>query len=257
MKLIKKNFLNDFSGAWIFFTIFPKLPFIYPRFKKITQYAPLFGLLIGYIQSFIFTSLVQNSWPISASASICIVSGILITGGLHIDGLMDTVDGIYAGKDKFIKAMKDSRVGAFGVQAIIIITLIQLASLIKMEDKIFHTLPICLFWGRVSIMIYIDKFKYFDYKRKSVNHQKYWRGLKRESILSILLLILFGTYHLMTSVSYFNFAKTLLLLTLGLFIAWIIPIFLGKKTGGVNGDTCGASIVLTETFMLFIYAIAL
>jgi len=257
LKLIKKNFLNDFAGAWIFFTIFPKLPFIHPRFKNITQYAPLLGIFIGYIQSLIFVGLKNNSWPTFASASICITSGFLITGGLHVDGLMDTFDGLYAGKDKFIKAMKDSRVGAFGVQAIILIILIQLASFLKIENKILHVLPICLFWGRVSTLIYIDKFKYFNYKRKSFSHQKYWRGLNKESHVSILLLFLLGSYNLIFSDSYLLILKKILLLLIGFFCAWRIPILLGNKTGGVNGDTCGASVVLTETVMLFIYAIVL
>ena len=257
MKLIKKNFLNDFAGAWIFYTIFPKLSFIQPRFKNIAQCSPFLGILIGYIQSLIFIISINNSWPIFASASICIASGLLITGGLHIDGLMDTFDGLYAGKDKFIKAMKDSRVGAFGVQAFILVLLIQLASITKIGDKIFHILPICLFWGRVSTLIYIDKFKYFNYKRKSFSHQRYWKGLIKESRLSIFILISLGTYNLILSDSYFILLKTLLLLLIGFLCAWKIPMLLGNKTGGVNGDTCGASIVLTETIMLFIYAIAL
>ena len=44
---------------------------------------------------------------------------------------------------------------------------------------------------------------------------------------------------------------------IGMFFAWRIPLWLGHQTGGVNGDTCGASVVLTETIMLFIYAIVL
>ena len=173
-----------------------------------------------------------------------------------MDGLMDTFDGLYAGKDKFIKAMKDSRVGAFGVQAFILIILIQLASITKIGDKIIHILPICLFWGRVSTLIYIDKFKYFNYKRKSFSHQKHWRGLNKELRLPILILILLGSYNLILSNSYFIVSKTLLLLLIGFLCSCKIPVFLGNKTGGVNGDTCGASIVLTETIILFIYAIA-
>ena len=95
------------------------------------------GLIIGYIQSLIFLILSNNSWPNIASVMICVVSGYFITGGLHIDGLMDTFDGIYAGRKKMLKAMKDSRVGSFGVQALLIITLIQFASLIKINDYIF------------------------------------------------------------------------------------------------------------------------
>ena len=217
----------------------------------------MLGIFIGYIQSLIFIILKNNSWPIFSSASLCIASGFLITGGLHLDGLMDTFDGLFAGKDKFIKAMKDSRVGAFGVQSIILITLIQLASIIKIEDKILHVLPICLFWGRVSTLIYIDKFKYFNYQRRYFSHQKYWRGIKKESRISILILILLGSSILILSDSYIIIFRRILLLLIGFLFAWRIPILLGNKTGGVNGDTCGASIVLTETVMLFIYAIAL
>ena len=217
----------------------------------------MLGIFIGHIQSLIFIILKNNSWPIFSSASLCIASGFLITGGLHLDGLMDTFDGLFAGKDKFIKAMKDSRVGAFGVQSIILITLIQLASIIKIEDKIFHVLPICLFWGRVSTLIYIDKFKYFNYQRRYFSHQKYWRGIKKESRISILILILLGSSILILSDSYIIIFRRILLLLIGFLFAWRIPILLGNKTGGVNGDTCGASIVLTETVMLFIYAIAL
>ena len=115
------------AGSWIFYTTFPKIPLINPEFKNIAQFAPPLGFFIGTIQSYIFLFLRTNSWSIYASALICLASGYLITGGLHIDGLMDTFDGIFAGKKKRLKAMKDSKVGSFGVQALVFITLIQIA----------------------------------------------------------------------------------------------------------------------------------
>tara|TARA_B100000963_G_scaffold265440_1_gene233626 strand:- start:1201 stop:1710 length:510 start_codon:yes stop_codon:yes gene_type:complete len=169
---------------------------------------------------------------------------------------MDTFDGLYAGKKKFLKAMKDSRVGAFGVQAIILITLVQLASLSRIDDKIIHILPLCCFWGRLSTLIYIDNFKYFNYKRSSFSHQKSWRGLKKESKISIFCLIIYS-FYLIKSQLYFGILKTALLFIAALICSWRIPFLLGNRTGGVNGDTCGASIVLTETAILFIHAIAL
>ena len=101
---IKSNFINNLAGAWIFYTTFPKIPFISPKFKNIAQFAPSLGFLIGLIQSSIYLVLTNNSWSILASILICIASGYLITGGLHIDGLMDTFDGIFAGKKKLLKA---------------------------------------------------------------------------------------------------------------------------------------------------------
>jgi len=65
-----------------------------------------------------------------------LASGYLITGGLHLDGLMDTFDGIFAGKKKRLKAMKDSKVGSFGVQSLVFITLIQIACILKIQNQI-------------------------------------------------------------------------------------------------------------------------
>ena len=46
---------------------------------------------------------------------------------------MDTFDGIFAGKKKRLKAMKDSKVGSFGVQSLVFITLIQIACILKIQ----------------------------------------------------------------------------------------------------------------------------
>ena len=128
------------AGSWIFYTTFPKIPLINPEFKNIAQFAPPLGFLIGTIQSYIFLFLTTNSWSIYASALICLASGYLITGGLHIDGLMDTFDGIFAGKKKRLKAMKDSKIGSFGVQALVFITLIQIACILKIQNLIIFIL---------------------------------------------------------------------------------------------------------------------
>jgi len=183
------------AGSWIFYTTFPKLPFINPEFKNIAQFAPLLGFFIGTIQSYIFLFLRTNSWSIYASALICLASGYLITGGLHLDGLMDTFDGIFANKKKRLKAMKDSKVGAFGVQSLIFITLIQIACLLKIQNQIIFVLPICLFWGRFSNLFFIEKFKYISYNQKSISHKKFWKGLRKESLISIIFLLIFISYR--------------------------------------------------------------
>ena len=114
----------------MFYTILPQWPFVKPRFERIARFAPLIGLLIGFIQSFFWLLLRYFNWPTISVALISIAISICITGGLHIDGLMDTADGIGAGSSKRIEAMKDSRVGAIGVQSLVIILILQILSLI-------------------------------------------------------------------------------------------------------------------------------
>ncbi len=233
------------------------MPFISPKFKNIAQFAPILGIFIGLIQSLIYLLLRNNSWSVYASVSICLASGYLITGGLHLDGLMDTFDGIFAGKNKCLKAMKDSQVGAFGVQSLFFITLIQIACLIKVQNQIIMILPICLFWGRFSTLIYIDKFKYITLETKSISHKKYWNGFKKESLVSLIFICIFVIYYLtVNNPVQFIIQKTFLLF-IGFFISYLIPKILGSKIGGFTGDACGASVVLVETTMLFIHAVLL
>jgi len=245
------------AGSWIFYTTFPKLPLIKPEFKNIAQFAPPLGFLIGTIQSYIFLFFITNSWSIYASALICLASGYLITGGLHIDGLMDTFDGIFAGEKKRLKAMKDSKVGSFGVQALVFKTLIQIACILKIQNLVIFVLPICLFWGRFSNLFFIEKFKYISYKKKSVSHKKFWNGFKKESLISIIFLLIFIAYQFISITSQAILIKFLILILIGIFLSYCIPNILGNKIGGFNGDACGASVVLVETAMLFMHAILL
>jgi len=245
------------AGSWIFYTTFPKIPFIKPEFKNIAQFAPPLGFFIGTIQSYIFLFLRTNSWSIFSSALICLASGYLITGGLHLDGLMDTFDGIFAGKKKRLKAMKDSKVGSFGVQSLFFITLIQIASILKIQNLIIFVLPICLFWGRFSNLFFIEKFKYMSYKKKSISHKKFWNGFKKESFISIIFLLSFIAYQLAKITSQAILIKFFILILIGIFLSYLIPNILGNKIGGFNGDACGASVVLVETAMLFMHAILL
>ena len=245
------------AGSWIFYTTFPKIPLINPEFKNIAQFAPLLGFFIGTIQSIIFIFLKASSWSIYASVLICLASGYLITGGLHLDGLMDTFDGIFAGKKKRLKAMKDSKVGSFGVQSLVFITLIQIGCILKIQNQIIIVLPICLFWGRFSNLFFIEKFKYLSYKTKSISHKKFWNGFKKESLISIIFLCIFIAYQLFSITSQAILIKFLILILIGVFLSYSIPNILGNMIGGFNGDACGASIVLVETAMLFMYAILL
>ena len=233
------------------------MPFISPKFKNIAQFAPILGFFIGLFQSLIYLILRSNSWSVYASVPICLASGYLMTGGLHLDGLMDTFDGIYAGKNKCLKAMKDSRVGAFGVQSLFFITLIQIACLFKIQSQIIFILPICLFWGRFSTLIFIDKFKYITLETKSISHKKYWNGFIKESLVSIIFIFIFIIFSLISYKSTFFILENLFLLLIGFFVSYKIPKILGSKIGGFNGDACGASVVLVETTMLFIHAILL
>ncbi len=242
----------------MFYTVLPQWPFIKPTFKRIVRFAPLVGLFIGFLQSFSWLLLTYFNWPTISAALISIGIGIFITGGLHIDGLMDTADGIGAGPSKRLKAMKDSNVGAMGVQSLLIIFILQIAAIIKLDFYAPFAFPLAAFWGRISQIFAIGNYKYIYTSESASMHKKYWKGISleiRPSIIIICLVIVFFIFS-----NNINQSNSLLLISCflsGLTTSILTPYFLNKSLGGHNGDSYGASLVITETINLLILSIIL
>ena len=242
----------------MFYTILPQWPKIKPRFKRIARFAPLIGILIGFLQSFCWLLLSHFNWPNISAALISIAISIFITGGLHIDGLMDTADGIGAGPSKRIEAMKDSRVGAIGVQSLAIILMLQLAAIIKLGFYAPLAFPLAGFWGRLSQVFAIGNYESI-FKKESISiHKKHWQGISKE-IRPALIIICIGALSFLFNTN-LSVSTSLLLISciaLGLITSISIPYFINKSLGGHNGDTYGASLVITETTNLLILSIIL
>jgi len=242
----------------VFYTILPQWPLIKPRFKRIARFAPLIGLFIGFIQSFSWLLLKYFNWPNISSALISIAISIFITGGLHIDGLMDTADGIGAGPSKRLEAIKDSRVGAIGIQSLVIILILQIAAIIKLGFYAPFAFPLAAFWGRVSQIFAIGNYKYIFKNESGSIHKKNWKGISNE-IKPTLIIICLGIIFFLFSTN-INLSNILLLIYFilsGLITAILIPYFINKSLGGQNGDSYGAGLVITETTNLLILSIIL
>ena len=108
---------------------------------------PFFWLLLKYF-----------NWPDISVALISFAISVVITGGLHIDGLMDTADGIGAGPSKRVEAMKDSRVGAIGVQSLIIILILSLYLIYILKDPFRSLVPLHLPTLQVQSMTFYQSF---------------------------------------------------------------------------------------------------
>ncbi len=95
---------------------------------------PFVGLVIG--------ALTWLTWKGTMFALPPLVAGILtllvwviLTGGLHLDGLADCCDGLFvsAEKERRLEVMKDPHVGAFGVVGLILILLLKVAALVSLS----------------------------------------------------------------------------------------------------------------------------
>jgi len=98
-----------------------------------TIFFPAVGLIIGGL---LYTAgLLSNLIFIpEVSSALVLLIWVVITGGLHLDGLADLADGMGGGKtrDEKLSIMKDSRTGAFGAIALIIQLLIKWALILQL-----------------------------------------------------------------------------------------------------------------------------
>ena len=108
-------------------------------FGKSVVAFPYVGLIIGLILALLY-GILSPFIPLVPLMLILVIAEFLITGGLHADGLMDTSDGLFSGRerDRKLEIMKDSRIGSFGVVAFVFVTLLkwQLLTAIPTEEFI-------------------------------------------------------------------------------------------------------------------------
>lgn len=78
---------------------------------------------------------VLSPWlPSTAAAALLLAVLLLATGALHLDGLMDSFDGLFGGRDRAgrLAIMRDSRVGSYGVAAAASVLLVEYGSLVSL-----------------------------------------------------------------------------------------------------------------------------
>lgn len=92
--------------------------------------APLVGALLGLALAGVGAGLRTLGSPALVAAGVTVAAGALLTRGLHLDGLADTIDalGSYRSGDQALAIMKKPDIGPFGVAAIATTLLIQVAA---------------------------------------------------------------------------------------------------------------------------------
>lgn len=244
--------IRDGSGAWVFYSVLPAWPGIQPRFERIARFAPLVGLVLGLVQA-LFWWLTSAWLPLVAQVSLVIVLGILLTGGLHLDGAMDAADGLAAGP-RALEAMQDSRVGASGAQALALVLLLKVAALASLAQAAPVALLWAALWGRVAPLFAMATFPYLRPEGGSAAfHRSHWRGLARE-----LRPALVGAALLLAGLVWAGAAPAQLWMgVLAGLPALLVPLGLGRRLGGHSGDTYGACVEWTEALALLLCGLML
>lgn len=92
---------------------------------------PLVGAVLGALGAALASGALWLGVTPGVTAVLVLALTAMLTGGLHEDGLSDTADGLYGGwtKARRLEIMKDSRVGSYGVLALVLVTLARWSAL--------------------------------------------------------------------------------------------------------------------------------
>jgi len=131
-------YARDLMGCLRFFTRLPIPALAFesdihamPDFAHAVRMLPLAGALIGGLGGLLLLGLTALRLPVPLVAALVLALLAALTGGLHEDGLADVADGLGGGKDiaRKLEIMKDSRLGTYGVLALVFSALARLAAL--------------------------------------------------------------------------------------------------------------------------------
>ncbi len=98
---------------------------------------PVAGAIIGAVAA--VTGALAGGLPTTVQAALILATLVILTGAIHEDGLADSADGLWGGwePERRLEIMKDSRIGAFGVLALILSLLIRWAALVAVLEAGF------------------------------------------------------------------------------------------------------------------------
>ncbi|MCP4380240.1 MAG: adenosylcobinamide-GDP ribazoletransferase [Hyphomicrobiales bacterium] len=102
-----------------------------PHFARAARIFPVVGAVIGLVGGLVLVAATLLGVPASIAAALAVVATLVLTGGLHEDGLADTFDGFGGGgtQDRKLEIMRDSRLGTYGAAALVMSILIRVLAL--------------------------------------------------------------------------------------------------------------------------------
>ena len=203
-------------------------------FGRSTRFFPLVGVVLGALYLLVaLACLAFLGLPSYTGKAILVLLPLLLTGGLHADGFMDTVDGLFSGRsrERMLEIMKDSRTGSFGVAAF--------AGLLLLNWSLLLDLP-----APVLLMAMLLAVAHFPYARPSGMGQAFAAMADRRAVL-------IGLVTSLVFVAPWGIAAIAALL-IGLLFAFLFGRYAEKKLGGLTGDVYGAIEFMTEVLVLFV-----
>ena len=237
-------------AALMFFTRLPLWRIYQPpmqAYRAVVEYWPIAGWLTGGVMAAVIY-LGSMMLPMAVAVVLAIIARILLTGALHEDGLADFFDGFGGGggdRQRVLDIMKDSRIGTFGVLAIVFQSLILWACLSSLTPSIaaltvFAADPYCkMVTAQLSQLM-----PYARTEATAKSHVVYRRMSVRAGLLLFMqgmlpLILLLWLHGDVIRWEYIVFTPCI--------VFYFLYLYIWNRLRGYTGDCCGAVFLLTET----------
>ncbi len=245
----------SFLAALMFLTIIP-LPWqrqvSLEKVGRSIGYFPAVGVIIGLI-------LAGLNWLLGLILPLAIVNGLLlvcmvvISGALHLDGFVDTCDGIAGHKtvEARWRVMHDSRAGGFGVIGACCLLLVKYISLNSVPEPLrmatLVLMPVVSRWAMVYAI-----FAYPSAQPSVLGKMvKQETGGQRFTIATLITLAVAIGLARLANITYFYLVGLAIM-----FGIWVIVVamatYLKRKFSGLTGDTYGAINEVAEVSVLIL-----
>ncbi|WP_339172016.1 adenosylcobinamide-GDP ribazoletransferase [Paenibacillus sp. FSL H7-0943] len=231
--------------------------------RRSVIFYPMVGAAIGLCVAAgaALTGLLLPAWP---AAVLTLILWVGLTGGLHLDGWMDSADGLlsYRPRERALEIMKDSRVGAMGVLACVLLLLFKaslLAALI--EGLAYYELPLLLVpavwsrWYMVRAMVRYpiargDEGLAANFAGLASSHER--RALAVAALLSLAAAAAPLALGAGLAAWPLHLAAALLLPVAALACGTAAARRISSRLGGLTGDVYGALNELLEVVLLLV-----
>jgi len=232
-----KRHFEAFRSALALLTILPGGRYIFDKSLSglSSAYYSAVGAVLAIILILLHSSLLSLFTPIHTNVVLFVLL-IVLYGGLHFDGLSDTVDGLFVPKERALEVMKDPHAGTMGILFGFLTLLLSLSAFIQIDDML-KLLPV-LMASRFFATFILYKFDYIS--QNGIATQ-----IKSEITFSHILFSFLAVVVIALSVDLF----LLFVLLLGAICAYSTALFFKMRYSGVNGDILGAIILLSELVM--------
>lgn len=211
---------------------------------RMARWFPLVGLLIGGVAAGVLAA-TQLVVGVSVAAVLCVLVGVMVTGGFHHDGLADSADGLVGGwtPEQRLEILKDSRHGTYGVLALVLQIVLQVTAIAQLAGTSVGSAA-----AAVALMHTLGRGAAVSIMRSGPGATEgmganYVAGVTRRDVTVAVVV------SLAVAVAIAGWHGAVVLLG-ALAVARLLVVYAVRRIGGIVGDVLGAVEQVAETTVL-------